>query len=337
LVRIDRLGDDPRAVLIRHHYVFALLWNARYREAAAMQRETSPIAVRLGDSRSKAYALAGEILVSTLIAPKPLSEFEILKGEAIKAASDTADAYIQNWTRFVIAWEELYRGRMNHARDWIRELMQVGRLLNDPRSTGQGLNILTWIALVSDSYAEALEYSEQTLAVAVTPLDRAGAIGGKAGALVLLRRTEEGATLLKEYRSGCVADGYLYLLVGSDPMFGVCKVLQGNIRDGIHLIEEAILRREKEGLRGNADWYRFFFERCVLTNHRGQRKTAVPDLIEELANPSEGDGYRARAHSRLDDARSGESTSRSGGTLYWQCANGSRFALQGQEKACTCD
>ena len=47
--------------VIRHHYVFALLWNARYRDAAAMQRETSPIADRLGDSRSKAYSLAGEI------------------------------------------------------------------------------------------------------------------------------------------------------------------------------------------------------------------------------------------------------------------------------------
>ena len=55
LSRIDRLGDDPRAVLIRHHYVFALIWNARYREAAAMQRETSSMADRLGDSRSKAY------------------------------------------------------------------------------------------------------------------------------------------------------------------------------------------------------------------------------------------------------------------------------------------
>ena len=68
LARIDRLGDDPRAVLIRHQYVFALLWNTRYREAAAMQRETSPMADRLGDSRSKAYALASEILVSTILA-----------------------------------------------------------------------------------------------------------------------------------------------------------------------------------------------------------------------------------------------------------------------------
>jgi hypothetical protein len=90
LSRIDRLGDDPRAVVIRHHYVFALLWNTRYREALAVQRETSLIADRLGDSRSRAYALAGEIIVSTIFAPMPSREFEILKRNAIRAASDTA-------------------------------------------------------------------------------------------------------------------------------------------------------------------------------------------------------------------------------------------------------
>jgi len=150
LARIDCLGDDPRAVLIRHHYVFALLWNARYRDAAATQRETLPIADRLGDSRSKAYALAGEIQVSTIVAPKQLHEFETLKSEAIKAASDTADAYIQSWIRYVIGWEEVHRGRMNEARDSARELIQVGRLLDDARPVGLGFALQTWIALLSD-------------------------------------------------------------------------------------------------------------------------------------------------------------------------------------------
>ena len=58
LPRIDRLGNDSRAVLIRHHYVFALIFNTRYREAATIQQETSAIAERVGDSRSKAYSLA---------------------------------------------------------------------------------------------------------------------------------------------------------------------------------------------------------------------------------------------------------------------------------------
>lgn len=51
------MGNDPRALLVRHQYVFALLWNARYREAAAMQQETNIIAEIVADSRSKAYSL----------------------------------------------------------------------------------------------------------------------------------------------------------------------------------------------------------------------------------------------------------------------------------------
>jgi hypothetical protein len=86
------------------------------------------MADRLGDSRSKAYALAGKIIVPTVFAPKPLNEFEILKRKAIRAASDTADAYIQNWTRWVIGWDESYRGRLNEARDAARELLEFGRL-----------------------------------------------------------------------------------------------------------------------------------------------------------------------------------------------------------------
>jgi len=282
LARIDRLGDDPRAVLIRHHYVFALLWNTRFREAAAMQRETSPIADRLGDSRSKAYSLAGEIHVSTIIAPKPRNEFEVLKREAIKAASDTTDAYIQSWTRWVIGWEELHRGRMTDARDWARELMRVGRLLNDPRSTGFGLYLLTWIAMVSDSYAEVLEYSEQSLAVAVAPLDQVGALVGKGCALVLLRRIEEGAKLLEEGRRRSVADGNLYNVVGSDAVVGVCKVLQGNIADGIHCIEEAIFRRDNEGYRDCADWYRLFLSEVYLLVIAGNERLPFPTLLKNL-------------------------------------------------------
>jgi class 3 adenylate cyclase len=282
LPRIDHLGLDPRVVLIRHQYVFALLWNTRYREAASMQRETSPIADQLGDSRSKAYSLAGEIQVSTMVAPKPLAEFEMLKREAIKAASDTADAYIQNWTRFVIGWEEFHRGRMTDARISAHELMQVGRMLGDPRSTGLGLALLTWIALVSDSYAEALEYSEQSLAVAIAPFDRSGAISGMGGALVLLRQTEEGLKLLEDSIRRCVVDGDLYTLVGSEGTLGVGKVLQGNIADGIRLLEEAISRLEKEGYRTAADWYRVFLSEVLLQIIAGKEKLSFMMLLRNL-------------------------------------------------------
>jgi len=88
--RIDRVGDDPRSVVIRYYHLNALWWNARYRDAAAIHREVSRIADRLGDSRSKAYSLLGELLVSLAIAPKPLSEFEMFKKEALEPINTCA-------------------------------------------------------------------------------------------------------------------------------------------------------------------------------------------------------------------------------------------------------
>ena len=280
--RVDRLGDDPRAILIRHQYVFALIWSARYREAVSMQAETSPIASRLGDTRSKAYSLAGEIHVSTMIAPKPLAEFEKLKNDAIKAASDTSDSYIQNSIGFIVGWEEFHRGRITHARESARELMQVGRTLGDPRSTGLGLALLTYIAMVCDSYAEALEYSEQALAVAVTPFDRNTARIGKGCALVLLRQTEKGAKILDEERRRDIADGGLYALVASDGIIGVCRVLQGSIREGIRLLEEAILKREREGYRDVSDWYRLFLTEVYLQIVGGNENLPFLNMMKNL-------------------------------------------------------
>jgi hypothetical protein len=328
LARIDRLGDDPRIVLIRSIYVIALLLNARYREAAAMQRETSRMADRLGDAGSKAWALVNEIQLSTLVVePKPLHEFETLKTEAIKAASGATEALIQHsagelygllqvarasglvrMTWMVLGLEEVIRGRMNHARDAARELMVVGRRLNDPRSTGFGLWLLSLIALHSDSYAEALEYSEQSLAVVVTPVDQNLCTVAKLGALVLLRRTEEGAMLLEAHRRRCVADGHLAQLNSTDPLLGVCNVFQGNIRGGLHLIEEAILRREKEDYRFMADWFRLYLAELYLEMIAGNEKppplsilirnlptilrvmitapSRIPDLLKRvMANP----------------------------------------------------
>ena len=301
LARIDRLGDDPRAVFIRILYVIALVTNARYREAAATQRETSRMADRLGDAGSKAWALVYEIMVSTIVEPKPLHEFEILKTEAIKAASDATVAIIpksarefdgplqvawasslfrQTW--WVIGLGEAVRGRMNDARDAARELMRVGRLLRDPRSTVFGLWLLSIIALWSDSYAEVLEYSEQSLAIAVTPADRNFSTFFKLVALVSLRRTEEGAMLLEAFRRRSVEDGLIELLNSTDTIFGACKILQGNIRDGLRLIEEAILRREKEGYRFMADWSRLNLAEIYLQIIAGNEKLPLPTLLRNL-------------------------------------------------------
>jgi hypothetical protein len=160
--------------------MFALLWNTRYQEAASVQKDIQFLARPLGDATSRAYALASEIQVATFDATMSLEDFEILKRDALRAVSETSDPYIQIWTRYVIGWEEIHRGRINHARDAADDLVRVGGALNDPRATGLGLYFLSWIALIFGSYGEALDYSERSLAVALTPLERNGAINARA-------------------------------------------------------------------------------------------------------------------------------------------------------------
>ena len=217
------------------------------------------------------------MMTSTVIAPKPLREFEAIKRQAITAASDTTDAYLKMWIRWIIGWEEISRGRIDKARDLARELMQIGRLVEDPRSTGLGLWLLGSIAIVSDSYTEALEYSEQAFAVVVTQYDRLAALAGRAIALVMLRRTEEASPQLQELRRRCLANGFHYPLIGGDPASGVCKVLQGNISGGIEEIELAILRRKEEGYRAAADWYGGFL--CEVYLEIIARDEKLPFLI----------------------------------------------------------
>jgi tetratricopeptide (TPR) repeat protein len=274
--------DDPRAIIVHHHYVFALLWNTAYQKATTALRAMAQMADHLGDNRSKAYYLASEMLVSTIVRPKSLNELENLTNEAINNARAIADPYIQYWIRFVIAWEQFHQGRMLEARESAHELMQVGRVFGDPRPTGLGLSILALIGLLSDSYAEAVEYSTQAMAVAVAPWEWETAINIKGCALVLLRQTDDGLNILDAFRQRSLKDGHLYSLTSSEPIIGVSKVLLGNIREGIRWIEDAILRQEKSGYRDAADWYRLFLAEIYLQIIEGNEKPPIMVLLKNI-------------------------------------------------------
>jgi hypothetical protein len=79
-----------------------------------------------------------------------------------------------------------------------------------------------------------------------------------------------------------VADGDLYTLTGSDGIVALGRVLQGNIGDGIRLLEEGILKRDREGYRSNADWYRLFLSEVFLRIIAGNEKLPLARLLKNL-------------------------------------------------------
>jgi class 3 adenylate cyclase len=279
--RLDRTSDGPSYVLVQHHYVLALLYSARYREAEKAQATLSAMAARLHDARSSAYALTSGIHVSTIFAPYPVEVFETLSREATTAASSINDPYLQCFARYLVGWEEIHRGRIAKAHEAAMDLMAVGRRMNDPRSIGFGMQLQCWIALVRDDYDAALKFADTAISVARTPIDQANSLSAKIITLVLLRRP--GAfRRFGEWMDQCTANDWGYALAGTEGIYGVALVLHGDVSAGIRWIKQAIWRREQEGYLTLADWYRLFLCEVFLEIISGREKPPARVLARNM-------------------------------------------------------
>jgi hypothetical protein len=270
----DRFEYSGTCALVYHHYVFALLVSGRYGDARTAQNKLTALAETGGiDARSHAYALASDIMLSSVIASRSYSieTFEPFSKEAIALASTVDDVFLQCFIQFAVGWLEFHRGRVVKAHQAAQELLAVGRRMNDPRSIGFGMQLLGWIALVSDDYAAGLGFAETGISNACTPFDREACKNAYCSALVLLRRPESYQSL-RNFMDQARVGGWVYMLAGCDGTMGVALAVRGELAAAIRWMEEAISKREKEGYRGCADWYRMNLCEIYLEIISGKEK-----------------------------------------------------------------
>jgi len=84
---------------------------------------------------------------------------------------------------------------------------------------------------------------------------------------------------LEKFRDRCFADGDLYSLSTVDGVLAVSEVLQGNIRHGIRLLQDSILKRNAEAC---ADWYRLFLCEIYLQIIGGSENLSFGTLLRNL-------------------------------------------------------
>jgi class 3 adenylate cyclase len=257
-VRLNNLGESTQTVLVAHQKVFSLCFMNMFQAALAEQANINRMAEGLGGDGSRAYSLSSQILISSAVAPKTPEDLKPLVRSALEAASRTEDAYIRSVVHWVIAIDELSRGRMRAAQEIAEKMSVIGLHLNDPRPRGIGMGILGWIALFSNDYAKALHYADECLQIAHTPQERINALGAKGAALVLLKRLEEGQIVLSDVRSQLVELNWRYELTILDPAFGVLAVLKGDIGKGIRIIQSVIATARHDGWRAAEDWAKLF-------------------------------------------------------------------------------
>ena len=256
--RLKDVPDGAHTVSIAHQKVFGLCFMGNFQAALVEQERINRMAERLDDDRSRAYALSSQILVSSAVAPMTRRDMRPLVKKALDAASRIEDAYIRSVVRWVIAIDEISRGRMINAKQIADDMTAIGHELNDPRPTAMAMGILGWISLTSDDYEKALHYAEECLAIAFTPQERMNALGVKGSALALLKRLEEADIVLSDIRRQVRDLNWRYELTLLEPAYGVLTVLNGRLAKGIAIIQTAIAGAHQDGWRAAEDWAKLF-------------------------------------------------------------------------------
>ena len=131
---LDRVGDNHDAIIVQHHYVFALLMCGRYREARSSQDALSAMAARLGGAPATAYSHSMSMYSSVFLGPCWTEVFERMALEAIAAAAHVDDPYLQYIIRLAIGFDGIVRGRLSATLGAAEEILALGRKLDDPRS-----------------------------------------------------------------------------------------------------------------------------------------------------------------------------------------------------------
>ena len=278
---LNRQGDSRDHVLFLHHYVAGLVWNSRFRDALAVQQDLSAMAQRLGDPKSVAYALVSELSASSYAAPTTMEVFEAKRREAEAALAGIDDAYLQNFYLAILGWDDVSRGRVVQARAAADRLMEIGQSTNEPRALGYGTAMKALIAMVTDDYEQAAEMAELALGVSRAPFEKAIAASAKYAALAMLNRP--GAVEdVGRYVAMCEENGWILFLSGPETLVGVSLAMAGRIDDALRQIEAAIVRREKEGYRAAADWYRLFLCEIYLAILSGEGGGSLGVLVRNI-------------------------------------------------------
>jgi hypothetical protein len=268
-------------VLVQHHYVFAMTLSLRFREAQDAQSSLSSMAERLADRKSIAYALGSALHLSPFIGQHTADVFESLSRKALNAASKLDDPYLECLLRHAMAHDNFVRGRMKKAEELAQELLDVGRQMNDPRSTGYGVLMRAFTALFCADYQATLGLAGSAINVARAPFDREFLEAIRIIALVMLRQPE-GIPMLRDFMEKCSANDWRQIGAALDGVWGVSLLMRNEIGEGVRWIEQALARREGEGYRESAELTRMALCEIYLEIISGREKAPLNVILRNI-------------------------------------------------------
>jgi class 3 adenylate cyclase len=281
LGRIDTLGDCEQVPILLDLYGIALFTCCRFREVKRVEEKALAMAERLGDQRSKAHARAGKIMLSIVVDPMPLDDFERFVARAFSEAEPGCDVYIIGRMMMAIAWTYVNRGLALEARQWANRMMKFGRDHQDQRSQGMALWLLGWVDIISEDYMSALGHGEECARTAIAPFDRH--IGAQVAGIsqLLLGQVTEGDETIRRHQRIVMANEWYYSGLGTEAPLAAAMLMRGELKRGVRRLESIIQMCEtKYGYQVYADWARLFLAEFYVSLLHGARRLSFGVIMK---------------------------------------------------------
>jgi hypothetical protein len=250
LPRVAALGDKRRHSRLLFEVGYAYVFSARGAVGKPFLEKALALGEELGDPESIAYASLGLMFFYSLwAAPGHETDraFAALSERVRSISSGLSDVWVAAKCRNCLWSHALFHSRFAEARKFCLELFDLSRAYDDSRPMGFGLWQLAFTDLFADRPAEAVKNADQSMQIALAPLDHLFARGTKGGALALLGRAAEAVAVLGDVREESEARGFIVLVICIDFFYGAAMCLAGQLGRGIRQIHESIDRIEGYG------------------------------------------------------------------------------------------
>jgi class 3 adenylate cyclase/tetratricopeptide (TPR) repeat protein len=281
LRRIDGLGDSQQVPILLDFYSMALLTRQRLREGKRVAEKALAMAERLDDQRAKAHARVCTIMLSSIVDPMPLEDFQRFAERAFAEAEPDGDLHIIGRMMMAITWNYMHRGLALEARQWARRMAQFGRDRQDQRTQGMALWLLGWTDIMAGDYSSAFAHVERSTQTAIAPLDRLLAQQVMGISCVLLGRVAEGSEILRQQQQIAVANEWHNSVLVVSGILELSRVLSGDVKQGVRGVESIIQGCEtKYDYQAYADLIRLLLSEYYIELLCGAKKLSIGMIVK---------------------------------------------------------
>ena len=282
---VERLGDQKRLARFLFETGYAHVFCARGDVGRPMLERALAIGEDLGDDEAIGYASLGLMWHYMYWCPATPNNRRTaldLSETAFAAGGKVGDVWLASKALLGATLYFSVLGRPDEGRRSALRLMQYGRATNDPRPRAMALWSIAWVESLYFNHAEAIVNADEAIAVGLSPIDHGAAMMGKAIALIMMGRAEEGAAIFRPLRQAMWDGGLLLALTAAEGPYGLAMILAGDIAGGVKWIEEAGRRVESWGFHAGPAFTDLYLGEVYLEMAVGDDKPSTAVMRRNL-------------------------------------------------------